>query len=73
MRINKTVNNLKRVWHQLDNASGELHNAMENLALMVDIDDDTQRQAEGIDISRIDSLKNVIEQMIEEKGGKLFE
>lgn len=73
MRINKTVNNLKTVWNQLDNASGELHNALDNLAHMVDLDEDVQRQAETIDISRINHLKNVIEQMIEEKGGKLYE
>jgi hypothetical protein len=73
MRVNKTVNNLKTVWFQLDNASGELHNALDNLAHMVDLDEDIQKQAEGIDISKVDILKNVIEVMIEQKGGKLFE
>lgn len=68
-RVNKTVNNLKRVWKQLDDASGALYNALENLSQMTDLDQTIQRQADMIDVTRIDGLKQEIEALIEAKGG----
>lgn len=67
MRINKTTKNLELIWKQLDNASGELYNALDNLASMVNLDDTIKRQAEMIDISRIDGLKQEIEALLEVK------
>jgi hypothetical protein len=70
MRLNKTENNLKLIWQQLDNASGELYNALDNLARMVELSDNIKRQADMIDITRIDGLKNEIEELIEMKEEK---
>jgi len=67
MRINKTEKNLKLIWEQLDNASGNLYNALDNLARMVDLSDDMKRQADMIDITRIDGLKQEIEQLLEDR------
>ncbi|AZU98990.1 hypothetical protein pW2_167 [Bacillus phage pW2] len=70
-RVNKTVNNLKRVWQQLDDASGAVYNALENLAQMTDLDQKIKRQVDMIDVTRIDGLKQEIEEMIKEKGGNV--
>ncbi|UGO50620.1 hypothetical protein PQE68_gp029 [Bacillus phage vB_BanS_Sophrita] len=70
-RVNKTVNNLKRVWKQLDDASGAVYNALENLAQMTDLDQKIKRQVDMIDVTRIDGLKQEIEEMIKEKGGNV--
>jgi hypothetical protein len=67
VRINKTEKNYKTIWQQLDNASGELYNALDNLARMVDIPEDLKRQADMIDITRIDCLKQEIEELMEKK------
>jgi hypothetical protein len=67
MRINKTEKKLQLIWQQLDNASGELYNALDNLARMVDLSDEIKRQADTIDITRIDGLKQEIEELIERK------
>jgi hypothetical protein len=67
MRVNKTVKNLETIWKQLDNASGELYNALDNLARMVELSTDIKRQADMIDITRIDGLKQEIEELIENK------
>ena len=66
-RLNKTEKNLQLIWKQLDNASGELYNALDNLARMVDLSDDIKRQADMIDVTRIDCLKHEIEDLIESK------
>jgi hypothetical protein len=67
MRVNKTENNLELVWKQLDDASGALYNALDNLARMVDLSENVKRQADTIDITRIDGLKQEIEALLEEK------
>lgn len=67
VRVNKTKANLQNVWQQLDNASGELYNALDNLASMTGLDDRIKRQAEQIDITRIDGLKQEIEALLEQK------
>lgn len=70
-RVNKTVNNLKRVWQQLDDASGAVYNALDNLSQMTDLNPQIQRQADMIDVTRIDGLKQEVEEMIKAKGGSL--
>lgn len=70
MRINKTEKNLQLIWQQLDNASGELYNALDSLARMVELSDNIKRQADTIDITRIDGLKQEIEELIEKKKEK---
>ena len=67
VRVNKTKANLQNVWQQLDNASGELYNALDNLASMTGLDERIKRQAEQIDITRIDGLKQEIEALLEKK------
>ncbi|UGO47859.1 hypothetical protein PQE72_gp055 [Bacillus phage vB_BanS_Skywalker] len=67
-RINKTANNLRTVWNQLDNASGELYNALHNLSQMTDITGQMKRQMDMIDVSRIDMLKQELEAIMESKG-----
>jgi hypothetical protein len=67
MRINKTEKNLELIWKFLDDASGDLYNALDNLARMVDLSDDIKRQADMIDVTRIDGLKQEIEELIENK------
>jgi hypothetical protein len=73
MRINKTEGNLKRVWNQLDNASGEIYNALDNITRMTDIDPEAKRLAEKIDPTAIDMLKNYIETLVQSKGGDVNE
>jgi hypothetical protein len=67
MRMNKTEKNLELIWKFLDNASGDLYNALDNLARMVDLSDEIKRQADMIDVTRIDGLKQEIEELIEQK------
>jgi hypothetical protein len=54
-------------WKQLDNASSELYNALDTLSRMVDLSDTVRRQSDMIDVSRIDILKNEIEELINQK------
>ncbi|PAD70837.1 hypothetical protein CHH83_02400 [Bacillus sp. 7586-K] len=68
MRVNKTKNNLELVWKQLDDASGSLYNALDNLSGMVNLEEDILRQADMIDVSRIDTLKEKIEALINNKN-----
>jgi hypothetical protein len=72
MRINKTVGNLKRLWHLLDDASGSLYNVVDQLGNMTDMPE-LQDQLDKIDITAIDSIKEQIESILEEKGVDLDE
>ena len=69
MRINKTIKNLELVWKQLDNSCGELENALFNLSSMKNLDENIQNNIErnSIVFSEIVSLKNQIEELIEQK------
>lgn len=67
MRKNKTDNNLRLIWEQLDNASGALYNALDTLARMSDLPETMKRQADMIDVSRIDILKNEVEDLFKKK------
>jgi hypothetical protein len=67
MRKNKTRKNLQQLWEQLDNASGELYEALFTLSLMTGIPEDIQKDAERLDITAIDNLKNKIEEILEQQ------
>ncbi|HMG15277.1 MAG TPA: hypothetical protein VK590_07530 [Saprospiraceae bacterium] len=69
MRINKTLGNLERVWTQLDNSCGELENALFSLTSMNNLDSNIWKSIErnSIVFDEIVSLKNQVEEMIEEK------
>ena len=69
MRINKTLKNLEMIWKQLDNSCGELENALFNLSSMKNLEENIQNNIErnSIVFSEIVSLKNQIEELIEEK------
>jgi len=71
VRVNKTVNNLQTVWNQLDKASEQLYNALDNLASMTNLSETVKRQMDIIDVSRVDGLKGEIEALIIEKGKEL--
>jgi hypothetical protein len=70
MRVNKTVKNLKTLWHFLDDASGNLYNVVELLGSMTDLPE-LQDKLDRIDITAIDSIKQEIEQILEDKGADL--
>lgn len=67
-RINKTENNLQQLWDYLDQASGNLYNVIENLHFMVDVPEEIEDKLDRLDITLIDSIKNDIEKIIEEKN-----
>lgn len=71
-RLNKTANNLKLVAQQLDEASGSLYNALDNLSKMRNLGDqsdlkDIPAQMDRIDPTAIDVLRESILELIEEK------
>jgi len=66
-RMNKTENNLQTVWEQLDNASGELDNALTNLGMMRNIPGEVKKSIDLIDTSQIVNLKNEIEKLMNKK------
>jgi hypothetical protein len=68
VRINKTVKNLNYVWNHLDDATGSLYNAMQNLNLMTDIPQELKDRLDRIDISEIVAIREEIEDMIKAKG-----
>jgi hypothetical protein len=70
MRVNKTVKNLKTLWHFLDDASGNLYNVVELLGRMTDLPE-LQDKLDRIDITAIDTIKDEIEKILEEKGADL--
>lgn len=70
-RVNKTKVNLQTVWEHLDQACGSLDHATHDLSLMVELPSDITQQLEQLDISRIISLKNQIEELIDSKDEKI--
>lgn len=72
-RMNKTKNNLIDVKNHLDDASGSLYNAKQNLGMMVGIEEDEtelgsiEAQLDRIDISNIDNIKQKVEELIRKK------
>jgi hypothetical protein len=67
-RINVTDSNLKTVWEQLDNACGEMENALNNIAMMKKLPTEIHNKAQSFDVSEIVSLKNSIEELREKKN-----
>lgn len=67
-RINKTKSNLQTVWEHLDSACGSLENALQNISLMKNIPNNIKDTAEGIYVSDIVVLKNLIEELLDEKN-----
>ncbi|GLI90526.1 hypothetical protein [Bacillus subtilis] len=67
-RVNKTKGNLKLVIDQLDEASGSLYNAIDNLARMKGLGTEIEQLVERLDPSRIDVLKHDLIELLERKG-----
>lgn len=69
MRLNKTIGNLEMIWKQLDQSCGFLDNAIINLTSMRNLDQELVNDIEraGLAFQEIVSLKNQVEEMIEEK------
>lgn len=64
---NVTKNQLEMVWEQLDTACGALDNAIYTLTSMSKLPDDVKQSIERIDISAIISLKNKIEELMQNR------
>ncbi|MGC8362941.1 hypothetical protein ACSHUI_00505 [Bacillus subtilis] len=67
-RVNKTKGNLKLVIDQLDEASGSLYNAIDNLSRMKGLGTEIEQLVERLDPSRIDVLKHDLIELLEQKG-----
>lgn len=69
LRVNKTKNNLQTVYKHLDNASGSIYNAIYTISHMVDLPKETDGLTErlSINVQDIDSLKQNIEKILDEK------
>lgn len=67
-RVNKTKGNLKSVIDQLDDASGALYNAIDNLSRMNGLGTEIEQLVEKLDPSRIDLLKHELIELLEQKG-----
>jgi hypothetical protein len=65
--MNKTKNNLQKIWEQLDNVSGELYNVIDSLSRMSNLPEGITKKYNRIDVFLIDSLKNDIEELINNK------
>lgn len=63
----KTKDNLATVWNQLDEACGSLDNATMALGSMTNLPDNVVKAMEGVDFSALVTLKNAVEEMLEEK------
>jgi hypothetical protein len=64
MKVNTRKRKLKRIWRQLDEASGSLYNAIDNLARLKDLPISIKAEIERIDVSQITELKNIVEDII---------
>lgn len=62
-RLNRTENNLERIWDNLDNASGSLDNALHDISLMANLPKEIKDSLDRIDLSAIVILKNQIEEL----------
>ncbi|BAK52877.1 hypothetical protein F373_gp065 [Bacillus phage SP-10] len=67
-RVNKTKGNLKSVIDRLDDASGALYNAIDNLSRMNGLGTEIEQLVEKLDPSRIDLLKHELIELLEQKG-----
>lgn len=62
MRINKTKSSLNITWQLLDDACGDLDNAIFSLQHMTGLSEEIVNTMNSIDISAIVALKNYIEE-----------
>ena len=58
--------NLQRLWKMLDEVDGTLYNVQDNIYSIKDMPDNIRSSIIKIDISAITTLKNDIEELIEE-------
>lgn len=63
-RVNKTKNNLQKVWDNLDKAYELLESAMMDLYSMSNISSNLKNDIESFDLTAITSLKNHVEELI---------
>lgn len=70
-RVNKTTNNLKKVWDWLDNASSNIENAVGNIDRMTEISEELKELTDRVLHSSytINALKSEIGELLEEKHG----
>lgn len=66
-RINKPIPNLQKVWDKLDVAYENMESAFEILENMSGLPDELLHGMERFDMSAISSLKQYVEQLIEDK------
>jgi len=73
-RVNKTKNNLARLWQSIDTALSELNIAEEMIhAMKLDEKSDTiQTSLERFDVFHLVAIKNELEEMIEKKDPDYF-
>lgn len=67
-RVNKTIQNLQKVWDRFDKAYENMEAAFEMLESMSDVPNELRNEIARFDISAISSLKEHIEIMMEEKS-----
>lgn len=70
-RVNKTTNNLKKAWDLLDEAHGNIDNAVHNVSRMTGISDRLYDLLDNVlrDSDTILLLKQEIGKLLEEKHG----
>jgi hypothetical protein len=73
MRMNKTEKNLRNLWELLDNASGNLYEAMHQISVMTGTEGIKEKHENRIDISAIDGLKDDVEKLMNDKGINLYD
>ncbi|WAB25129.1 hypothetical protein M3_0178 [Lysinibacillus phage vB_LfM_LysYB1] len=66
-KVYKTKDNLATVWNQLDEACGSLDNATMALGSMTNLPANVVKAMECVDFSALVTLKNAVEEMLEEK------
>ena len=67
-RINKTNNNLKEIWDDLDKACECMERAIEKICMMKGLSDKFLNDVENFDLFEIVNLKHHVEAILEEKG-----
>lgn len=63
-RINKTQNNLKSVWDNLDLAYEHMEKAIDDLSRMTGLPTELEKMVEQYDLSEISMLKQEVEELM---------
>lgn len=63
-RINKTQNNLRSVWDNLDLAYEHMEKAIEDLLQMTGLSDELEKMVEQYDLSEISIMKQEVEELM---------